>query len=90
MATSRSALRAKNQAKVDSEAPSSAQLRTAVDAQFAHASPLTIFLASPNAPIVAGLLVGSVILGPRRAIIAAAVPLLRAVIDRAVHDMAMR
>jgi hypothetical protein len=38
MATSRSALRAKNQAKVDSEAPSSAQLRTAVDAQFACVS----------------------------------------------------
>lgn len=90
MATSRSALRAKNQAKADSEAPSSAHLRTAVDAQFAHASPLTNFLASPNAPIVAALLVGSVILGPRRVIIAAAVPLLRAVIGRAVRDMAMR
>ena len=34
MATSRTALMAKNQAKSDSEAPSSAQLRTAVDAQF--------------------------------------------------------
>lgn len=90
MATSRSALRAKNQAKADSEAPSSAHLRTAVDAQFAHASPLTTFLASPNAPIVAALLVGSVILGPRRVIIAAAVPLLRALIGWAVRDMATR
>lgn len=90
MATSRSALRAKNQAKADSEAPSSAHLRTAVDAQFAHASPLTTFLASPNAPTVAALLVGSVILGPRRVIIAAAVPLLRALIGRAVRDMATR
>jgi hypothetical protein len=50
MGTSRSALRAKNQAKVNSEAPSSAQLRTAVGAQFTHASPLATSLASPNAP----------------------------------------
>ena len=90
MATSRSALRSENQAEVGSEAPSSAHLRTAVDAQFAHASPLTTFLASPNAPIVAALLVGSVILGPRRVIIAAAVPLLRALIGWAVRDMATR
>jgi len=52
MATSRSAPGAKNQARVDSEAPSSAQLTTAIGAQFAHASPLTTFLASPNAPVV--------------------------------------
>jgi len=90
MGTSRSALRAKNQAKVDSEAPSSAQLRTAVGAQFTHASPLATSLTSPNAPIVAALLVGSVILGPRRVIIAAAIPLLRAVIARAARDMATR
>ena len=90
MATSRSALRAKNQARVDTEAPSSAQLRTSVGAQFAHASPLTTFLESPNVPIVAALLVGSVILGPRRVIIAAAVPLLRAAIGRRARDMAMR
>jgi hypothetical protein len=90
MATSRSALRAENQAEVGSEASLSAQSRTAVGAPCAHASPLTTFLASPNAPIVATLLVGSVILGPRRVIIAAAVPLLRAVIGRAVRDMAMR
>src|SRR5471032_1548963 len=77
MATSRSALRSENQAEVGSEAPLSAQSRTAVGAQFAHASPLTTFLASPNAPIVAALLVGSVILGPRRVIITAAVPLVR-------------
>jgi hypothetical protein len=90
MATCRSTLRSENQAKVDSEALWSAQSRTAVGAHFAHASPLTTFLASPNAPIVAALLVGSVILGPRRVIIAAAVPLVRAVIGRTVRDMAMR
>jgi hypothetical protein len=90
MAASRSTLRAENQAEVGSEAPLSAQSRTAVGAPFSHASPLHTFLASPNAPIVAALLVGSVILGPRRVIIAAAVPLLRAVIGRAVRDMAMR
>jgi len=90
MATSRSALRSENQAKVNSEAPLSAQSRTAVGAQFAHASPLTTFLTSPNASIVAALLVGSVILGPRRVVIAAAVPFLRAVIGRAARDMATR
>lgn len=90
MATSRSALRSENQAEVGSEAPLSAQSRTAVGAQFAHASPLTTFLASPNAPIVAALLVGSVILGPRRVIITAAVPLVRAVIGRAARNMATR
>jgi hypothetical protein len=36
------------------------------------------------------LLVGSVVLSPRRVIIAAAVPLLRAVIGRAVRDLAVR
>jgi hypothetical protein len=90
MATSRSALRSENQAEVGSEAPLSAQSRTAVGAQFAHVSPLTTFLASPNAPIVAALLVGSVILGPRRVIITAAVPLVRAVIGRAARNMATR
>jgi hypothetical protein len=90
MATSRSALRSGNQAKVESEAPLSVQSRTAVGAQFAHASLLTTFLASPNAPIVAALLVGSVILGPRRVIIAGAVSLVRAVIGRAARDMATR
>jgi hypothetical protein len=90
MAASRSTLRSENQAKVDSEALWSAQSRTAVGAHFAHAFPLTTFLASPNTPIVAALLVGSVILGPRRVIIAAAVPLVRAVIGRTARDMAMR
>lgn len=88
MAMSRSALMSKNQAKVDSEAPLSVQSRTSAGAQVVHASSLTTFLASRNAPIVAALLVGSVILGPRRVIIAAAVPLLRAVINRVVRDMA--
>ena len=90
MATSRSALMSENQLKVASLTPLSAQSRTAVGAQSAHASSLTTFLASPNAPIVAALLVGSVILGPRRVFIAAALPLVRAVIGRAVRDMAMR
>ena len=90
MATSRSALMSENHAKVASIAPLSAHSSTAVGAQSAHASFLTTFLASPNAPIVAALLVGSVILGPRRVIITAAVPLVRAVIGRAARNMATR
>jgi hypothetical protein len=90
MATSRSTLRSENQAWVDSKAPLSVQSRTVLVAPFARASPLTTFIASPNAPIVAALLVGSVILGPRRVIIAAAVPLVRAVIGRAARDIATR
>ena len=91
MAASRSALRAeKNQAEVKSEAPSSAQSKTAIIAAPTPSSPLIGLLTSPNAQIVAALLVGSVVLGPRRVIIAAAVPLLRAVIGRAVRDLAVR
>jgi hypothetical protein len=90
MAASRSALRAENDAKSYFAIPSSSQSKIAVIAAPAPSSPLISLLTSPNAQIVAALLVGSVVLSPRRVIIAAAVPLLRAVIGLAVRDVAVR
>lgn len=89
MATSRSALRAESDAAM-TVAVLSSRSKSAVTAPSTSSSPLNILLTSPNAQIVSALLVGSVILSPRRVIVVAAVPLLRAVIVRAIRDLAAR
>jgi hypothetical protein len=85
MAISRSALKAESDQ--NSAVPSSSQPGTAIVAPTAPSSLLNRLLASPNAQMVAALLVGSVIFSPRRMIIAAAIPTLRAVISRTVRDL---
>jgi len=57
-----------------------------------QSSLLALFVMSKSELCVAGdaVLIGSVIIGPRRVIMAAVVPLLRAVIGQAMRDTAMR
>jgi hypothetical protein len=90
MAASRSALRADSHAERSIGVPLSSQSRTPFVAPVARSSPLHALFTSPNAQIFAALLIGFVILSPRRVIIAAALPLLRVVIGRAVRDLAVR
>ncbi len=89
MATSRSVLRADSDAAM-TVAISSSQSKSAAVAPSTGSSPLNTLLTSPNAQLVAALLVGSVVLSPRRVMVVAAVPLLRAVIVRAIRDLAAR
>jgi hypothetical protein len=87
MTEARSAFWTENHGERYVASPSSSQ--SAVITPPAPSSPLNSLLTSPNAEIVAALLVGSAILGPRRVIIAAAVPFLRAVIDWAVQNRSL-
>lgn len=92
MAVSSSAQRAEKREDFAASTPASSG--SAVIAPSAPSSPLSILLASrthiPERTDGRGPPVGSLILGPRRVIIAAVVPLLRAVIGRAMQDPAVR
>lgn len=89
MATSRSVLRAESDAGL-TVAVSSSRSKAADVAPSSPSSPLKTLLTSPNAEIVSALLIGSVILSPRRVIAVAAVPLLRTIIVRAIRDLTSR